>query len=206
MDERKEHIIKHVGEMYLRYGIRSVTMDDVAVELGVSKKTLYEYFKDKEELVEEAISYFMKNPIIDFDLWSELNAIDKFFRYREHGLKMLKLYNNNLDFDLKRLYPRINKMLQEYKKKKIYEQNYQMLEQGVQEGLFRAELDLDVISRLQVGRILLILNAHNGIFKDEEIRSENFFDTLMDYHLHAVCTEKGLKYYKQKLNNVQNEE
>lgn len=192
--------------MYLRYGIRSVTMDDVSMELGISKKTLYEYFKDKEELVDQSIGYYMKNPIVDFECFESSNAIDKFFLYRNHGMKMLNLYNNNLDYDLKRMYPQIYKKLQEYKKKKIYEQNYRILEQGVREGLFREELDLDIISRLQVGRILLILNTHNGIFKDEEMRSDKFFDSLMDYHLHAVCTEKGLQYYKQKLNNVQNEE
>lgn len=205
MDEKREYIIKNVGKLYLRYGIKSVTMDDVAVELGISKKTLYEFFKDKEELVEQSINYYMLNPIVDFDCCGEMNAIEKFFLYREHGLKMLKLYNNNIDFDLKRMYPGINKKLQEFKKKKIYEQNYKMLTQGMTEGLFRDNMDIDIVTRLQVGRILFTLNTSSGIFKEEEIHSEKFFDAIMDYHLHAICTEKGLEYYKQKLNNVQNE-
>ena len=180
-------------------------MDDVAGELGISKKTLYDFFTDKEDLVDQAVNYYMKNPIIDFDCCSEMNAIDKFFLYREHGLKMLKLYNNNIDFDLKRMYPRINKKLQEFKKEKIYEQNFKMLGQGIEEGLFRNDLNTDIVARLQVGRILLTMNVNNGIFNEEEIRSERFFDVVMDYHLHAICTEKGIAYYKQKLNNVQNE-
>lgn len=206
MDEKKEYILKNVGKLYLRYGIKSVTMDDVASELGISKKTLYGFFKDKSELVDQSINYHMKNPIVDFDCCGELNAIDKFFLYREHGLKMLKLYNNNIDFDLRRQYPEINKKLQKFKKDLIYKQNYKMLEQGINEGFFRAEINIDIVSRLQVGRILLILNTDNEIFKDEEIRSEKLFDAIMDYHLHAICTEKGIEYYKQKLNNVQNEE
>lgn len=177
-------------------------MDDVARELGISKKTLYDFFKDKEELVDQSINYYMKNPVIDFDCCDDMNAIDKFFLYREHGLKMLRLYNNNIDFDLKRMYPRINKKLQEFKKKRIYGQNYKMLEQGINEGLFRSDLNIDIVARLQVGRILLTMNVNNAIFKEEEIRSESFFDAVMDYHLHAICTEKGLAYYKQKLNNA----
>lgn len=205
MNEKKEYILKNVGKLYLRYGIKSVTMDDVARELGLSKKTLYEFFTDKEKLVDEAINYHMKNPVVDFDCCGEMNAIEKFFLYREHGLKMLKLYNNNIDFDLKRMYPRINKKLQEFKTKKIYEQNYKIIEQGINEGLFRNDIDIDVVSRLQVGRILYTLNTDNGIFREEEIHSEKLFDVIMNYHLHAICTEKGLEYYKQKLNNVQNE-
>ena len=203
---RKERIyFEECWQALSQVWIRSVTMDDIARELGISKKTLYDFFRDKEELVDQSINYHMKNPIVDFNCYGDINAIDKFFLYREHGFKMLKLYNNKIDFDLKRLYPKINKKLQEGKKKKIYDQNLEILEQGIKEGLFRDGLNIDIISRLLVGRILLILNVDNGIFRDEEIRSEKIFDALMDYHLHAICTEKGLQYYKQKLNNVQNE-
>lgn len=205
MEEKKDYILKNVGKLYLRYGIRSVTMDDVARELGISKKTLYEFFKDKEDLVNQAIEFQMKNPVVDFECCGEVNAIDKFFLYRQHGLKMVKLYNNNLDFDLRRLYPKIYKKVIAFKKSKIYDQNVELLKQGIEEGLFRPEIDVDIVSRMQVGRVLLILNSNNGIFKEEEMRSIDFFDIMMDYHLHGICTPKGLEYYKQKLNNVQNE-
>jgi len=205
MEEKKEYIIKNAGTLYFRYGIRSVTMDDVAVELGISKKTLYEFFKDKEELVKQSIAYYMKQPVVDFECQEDLNAIDKLFLYREYGMKMLRLYNNNLDFDLKRQYPEINEKLQAFKKEKIYQQNYSIIEQGIKEGLYRAELNIDIISRLLVGRILLIFNHTTGIFSEDEIYGESLFDNIMDYHLHGICTEKGLEYYKQKLNNVQNE-
>ena len=79
------------------------------------------------------------------------------------------------------------------------------MEQGKKEGLFRTELNSDFMARLAVGRFLHVLNPDNGIFTDEEVRDIQLFDQIIDYHFHGICTEKGLKYFKQQLNNVQNE-
>ena len=206
MNDKKEHIIEQVGQMYLRHGIRSVTMDDVAAELGISKKTLYQHFKDKAELVDHVVMNFLMDdscfkPKADYNS----NAIDQYFWIRKNVKEMLKVVHNNLEYDLRKGYPHLYKKIKDYKRIKIYNDNFKMLEQGKKEGLFRKEIDSDLLARVAVGRFLLLFNPDNGIFSEDEIRNIYLFDKMMDYHIHGVCTEKGINYYKQQLNKVQNE-
>ena len=206
MEDKKQFILEQAGKLYLKHGIRSVTMDDVASELGISKKTLYQFFKDKEDLVDEVVSdSLMKDDEFHSAESMSLNAIDRIFWIREHMNEMLKLMHNNIEYDLKKGYPKVYKKITKYKWKRTYEDHLLIMNQGKKEGLFRAELNSDVLARITVGRFLLIFNPDNGIFSDEEVRDIRLFDQLLDYHFHGVCTEKGLKYYKQQLNNVQNE-
>lgn len=207
MNDKKENIITQVGQLYMRYGIRSVTMDEVSRELGISKKTLYQYFKDKEELVDQVVvSWFLKNPNFGFTNEDGINAVDRVLQLRSHLKKMMKLVHNNIDFDLRRHYPKTYKKLTDFKRKKIYEDNLSVLEQGKKEGLFREDFDSDFIARISVGRFLLIFNPDNELFSEDEVRDFKLFDAIIDYHFHGICTEKGLKYYKQQLNNFQNED
>ena len=206
MEQRKEFILDQAGKLYQRYGIRNVTMDDVARELGISKKTLYQYFTDKEELVSQFVdSYFIDNPQFRLPSDEKFNAIDRILHVRSQLIKMLKLVKNNLESDLKKSYPKVYRKVIQFKRKRMYEDNFSVMEQGKREGLFRNELDSDLISRMAVGRFLLIFNPDNGIFTEEETRDIHLFDRVVDYHFHGICTEQGLKYFKQQLNNVQNE-
>lgn len=206
MDEKKTYFVEQVGEMYLRHGIRSITMDDVASEIGISKKTLYQYFKDKAELVNQVVCHFlMKDDCYHAQEDPSLNAIDRLFWIRKHVFKMMKVVHNNLEYDLKKSYPEVYKKITDYKRHRIYEDNFSIMEQGKKEGLFRTEVDSDFIAKLTVGRILLVFNSDHGVFTDEDVRNIDLFDKVLDYHFHGICTETGLQYFKKQLNNVQNE-
>lgn len=206
MEDKKTYILGEVGQMYMRHGIRSVTMDNVAADLGISKKTLYQYFKDKADLVSQVVDVFlMQDKEFHCEECQSLNAVERFFWIREHINNFLKLVHNNLEYDLKKGYPKLYKKIADYKRKRVYEDNLSIMEQGKEEGLFRKELDSDFIARVSVGRFLFVFNPDYEVFSNEEVRNIGLFDQIMDYHFHAICTEKGLKYYKQQLNNVQNE-
>ena len=205
MEEKKLHIIKNVGKLYLKFGIRSVTMDDVAAEFGVSKKTLYQYFSDKEDLVSHVIDYFLENPAIDLESHHQKNAIDSMFKIREHVAYILRFYNNNIEFELKRLYPHLHKRVHNAKRQRIFNNTVENLKQGIEQKLYREGIDTEFIAKLQVGRMLFTLNPDNEIFEEHEVNSLDLFDKTMSYHMHAVCTKKGIEYYKKQLNKVQNE-
>lgn len=206
MEDKKELILNEVGKLYLKHGVKSVTMDDVAHELSLSKKTIYRYFTDKKDLVSQVIdTFFLKNPHFRLTEAKGVNAIDRILNIRKHMVKVFQLIQNNLEYDLKKTYPCVHKKVIDFKRKKIYEDNFSATEQGKKEGLFRNELDSDFIAKLIVGRFLLIFNPDNGIFTSSDLINIKLFDQAIDYHFHAICTEKGLKYYKQQLNKVQNE-
>ena len=206
MEDKKLHITKNVGRLYLKFGIRSVTMDDVAQEFGISKKTLYQYFTDKEDLVNHVIEYYLQNPIFNFNEENTGNAIDQYFRLRSHIIKILKYFNNNIEFDLKKQYPNLYKKVHNFKRNRIYKSTIENISNGINSGHFRPDLDVELMAKLQVGQMLFTLNPDNDIFTESEMASINLFDKVMDYQMHAICTEKGIKYFKEQLNNIQNEE
>lgn len=206
MEEKKLHIIKNVGLMYLKFGIRAVTMDDVAAEFGISKKTLYQYFSDKADLVSQVVNYFLENPELDFKTQNNENAIDFIIAVRSHVANILKFYNNNVEFDLKKLYPELYKKVHEAKRQRIFESTIENLKYGIEQGLYRNDLEPYFIAKLQVGRMLYTLNPDYKVFEEYEVNSLSFFDSIMNYHMHAICTEEGINYYKKQLNKVQNED
>lgn len=206
MEEKKLHIIKNVGLMYLKFGIRAVTMDDVAAEFGISKKTLYQYFSDKADLVSQVVNYFLENPELDFKTQNNENAIDFIIAVRSHVANILKFYNNNVEFDLKKLYPELYKKVHEAKRQRIFESTIENLKYGMEQGLYRSDLEPYFIAKLQVGRMLYTLNPDYKVFEEYEVNSLSFFDSIMNYHMHAICTEEGINYYKKQLNKVQNED
>ena len=206
MEEKKLNIIKVVGQLYLRFGIKSVTMDDVANECGVSKKTLYQYFSDKEDLISQVIDYYLQIPEFRIENYHEGNAIDGMFLVRSHVNQIFKFYNSNIEFDLKRLYPTLFKKVNSAKRERIYSNTVINIKEGIKQGLYRVDACPEMVAKLQVGRMLYTLNPDTGIFEEHEIASIATFDSIMEYHMHAVCTAKGLKYYKEQLKKIQNEE
>lgn len=205
MEEKKLHIIKNVGLMYLKFGIRTVTMDDVAAEFGISKKTLYQYFSDKEDLVNQVINYFLENPDLDFKNSKHENAIEAMFEVRERVAYILKFYNNNIEFELKKLYPQLYKKVRDEKIKHVFENTVYNVERGIQQGLYRDDLDKELIAKLQIGRLFYTLNPDYNIFNEQEVNSLDVFDKIMSYHMHGICTPKGIEYYKKQLNKLKNE-
>jgi len=206
MEEKKLHILENVGKLYLKFGIRSVTMDDVAHEFGISKKTLYQYFSDKADLVAQVIERYLQNPELNLQKYHEENAIDGMFRIRAHVSKIFRYYNNNVEYDLKKLYPELYKKVHDAKRERILNNTIENLRNGILQKFYRNDLDIELIAKLQVGRMLYTLNPDYQIFEEQEINSLDVFDKIMTYHMHAICTEKGLKYYKEKLNKIHHEE
>ncbi len=206
MKERKDYILKNVGRLYLKHGIRAITMDMVAAEFGISKKTLYQFFKDKKDLIDQVINYYLDRSVLDQSMECPGNAIDRILNMRKHLSQLMKQFNNNLEFDLKKSYPGLYEKVHELKRKSIFEHTVKNISDGIESGLFRAELDTEFIAKLQVGRMLYTMNPDNEIFDISETTSPVYFDKVIDYHMHAICTEKGLEYYKKRLNNIQNEE
>ena len=205
MEDKKEYILKKAGEMYFKFGIKSVTMDDVANELGISKKTLYQHFKDKAGLISQVIDFYIKNPQFCLNNVENGNAIDGYFAFRSHIIYVLKYFHNTIEHDLKKLYPKLYIKVHKMKRENIFSNTFENLKKGISEDLYRSDLDIEVIAKLQVGRMLLTLNPENEIFTEREVTNIELFDKVIEYHMHAVCTEKGINYFKQQLNNIRND-
>ena len=202
MEMKLENILDKVFEMYNRYGVKSVTMDDVAAMLGMSKKTLYLHVQDKNDLVNKVITRALeqfenkKGCIIK----KELSAIEELVEITSMMNEHLKKYNPALDYDLKKYYPMLFKKLSEKRREGIYRGISRNLEKGLKEGFYREEIDVDIITRIFVSRVEL--SFENPMFTSEEMTSSKVFKEIMIYHLHGICNLKGLKILGKKLKNA----
>ncbi len=206
MNEKKLYIIKKVAHIYLKRGIKSVTMDDVASELSISKKTLYIHFKDKKELVRLVFNLFLEEMDTMFKTISDKDALEWFFAIRKKMADILKIYNNKFEEDLKKMYPELYNEVMEIKRQRVLTSTIDNMRKGIAEGVYRNDLDPYFIAKIMIGRMIYTVNPDCGIFTNYEINTLAFYDAIMGYHVHAICTEKGLKQYKKRLNNVQDEE
>ncbi|MBC8319915.1 MAG: TetR/AcrR family transcriptional regulator [Bacteroidetes bacterium] len=205
MDDKAINIVARVASMYLEYGIKGVTMDDVAHKLAISKKTLYQHFKDKKDLVWAVLAYHDSKKNIDFSILDErnTNAINELFYYYEIQVEMIKNHKPAFVHDLRKYYPDIYLHFQKIKHKRILESVKNNLKKGKKEGLYRNDLNEDIISRLNLMRIEGIMNS--DIFSVEELVSTNLFDEIFRYHLFGIVSDKGRKILDQKFNNILNQ-
>ncbi len=169
MIDKKQEIINKVRLLYARYGIRSVTMDDVVREVGISKKTLYQHFNDKSELVKGVIDCDAKLKIVDHDeaMRGAANAIEMMLGFYDFQIKMITDYNPSFIYDLKKYYPDIHQEFVQKKRELIYENVLTNLQRGKSEGLYRQEMNEEVIAMLNLLRVESFVNSE--VVKPEEI-------------------------------------
>jgi AcrR family transcriptional regulator len=203
MDQEFQNIIEKATELYNQYGIKSITMDDVARELGISKKTLYKYVDHKNDLVEEYILYLTQRRKCNVDEIKKqgLNAIEEFFAVNEQIIDMLNRYNPSTDFDLKKYYPDLYKKLREHRRNNMYEAVKENIIKGKSEGLYRDDLDEDIIARVHVSRIEN--SFANEMFSIQELTSWKFVREMMIYHMNGIANRQGTKFFYRKLKEFE---
>lgn len=201
MDNELRNILQKVGCLYQKYGIKSVTMDDVARELGISKKTLYQYVNDKSDLVAKVIDLDdqMKREKFHENNTSE-NAIDQLIYVHREVNKMLRETNPSMMYDLKKYYPDLHDQMMERKRKGMFENVLKNLKWGIEDGLYRDELNVDIIAKLYLSRIESIMD--HEIYTIEEFTSPKFFREIFIYHIRGIANKKGIEYLEKNIEKL----
>jgi AcrR family transcriptional regulator len=204
MHEDLIHILTKVKSLYSKYGIKSVTMDDVSRELGISKKTLYQFVKDKTELVEKIVELEIEKYGCFFETLhtKNLNAIEELFEVQKIVTKMLREHNPSQDYDLRKYYPEQFAKVQNVKRERMYENILLNLKKGKVEGLYRSEIDEEIIAKIQLLRIETSFDTE--IFTMEEIMSTKVFYEIFIYHIRGIANEKGIALLEKKLKESEN--
>ena len=204
MDEKLQQILTRVYDLYNKYGIKSVTMDDVARELGMSKKTLYKHVKDKADLVEQVLiqNSVQHSTKIEALVKKNLNAIVELLEVNQYMNQILKDHNPSLDYDLKKYYPEISTRLMYEIKKRMHDSIKQNLLKGQQEGVYRQEMDVEIICRLHMTRMEHKHSSDN--FTLNELTSKKVMREIFIYHLHGIINEKGDEILNEKLKDYIN--
>ena len=193
MDEKHQNYFLRIYDLYNRYGIKSVTMDDVARELAISKKTLYECVKDKAELVEQVMFMIHRHHADKLNILvsNEVNAIEELFIVNRYMNEMMKDQNPSLAYDLRKYYPGIFQRLLSKQRESMYEAIRLNLEKGVREGLYRKTMNIELISKIHLTRLEYRHSSDPYVLSD--LNSEELMREIFVYHLHGIASETGLK-------------
>lgn len=202
MDEKLIQIINSVNRLFMRYGLKSVTMDDIARELGMSKKTLYVYFRDKNDMVVKTLRYFMEEHQCKLDVIYDgrQNAIDESFEIFKMVTEDLQEVKPTIFFDLKKYYPEAWKMYENYRSDHIPTLVEQNLKKGIEEGLYRPDINTRIISIAYTNLIHSIFEA--DYFSPKEYDFKTLYLDIFHYHIHGISSQKGLDYLNEKMKKL----
>ncbi|WP_372755191.1 TetR/AcrR family transcriptional regulator [Labilibaculum sp.] len=200
MNEQKDNIISTSSALFFQYGIKSVTMDDIASKMGISKKTLYQFFSNKRELIDQVCEWQLSNPKFSFksDQIVKLNALDQYFEFFKFVNEILQQKSDTLDYDLKKYYPKIWDKFKDAKIKQFYTEILYNLQKGIDEEFYRSELNIDFISKNLVSFYLNLSITEYQVFSSDEVFNRNTHRELTLYHLYGICTNKGIEYFENK--------
>jgi AcrR family transcriptional regulator len=200
--ETQRRILEKANEQFKRFGIRSVSMDDIAAQLGISKKTIYQYFEDKDTLVDAVMQEEEVRMHTDCSRCREASsdAVDEMFLAMDRILEQFSQMNPVVIYDLEKFYPVAYQRFQRMKNNYLYGVIRNNLLRGIEEGYYRPELDVDIVTRYRLESMMLPFNLSvypQGKFHLTEVARE-----IMSLFLFGLATSKGYqliqKYKKQK--------
>ena len=201
----KEKIISKSEELFFSLGFKSVTMDDIANAMGISKKTIYTHFSNKTELV-EVVTFSVLDHIsegIDKINAASINPIEELYDIKLFVMNYLKNEKVSPQHQLKKYYPQIFERLQIKQFEKMHSSVENSLKMGMNTGLFRPDIDIDFISRMYFNGMTGIRNI--SIFPEDLFDKNYLFESYLEYHLRAIITKTGLNllnnYIKSNLTS-----
>ena len=195
--ETKEKILEGVEALFMKYGVRSVTMDDIARHLAISKKTLYQHFADKDDLVYKMSESFLERTFRQYeaiarDSKNSIEELSKISVCMKHDMEHL---NPSMLFDLQKYHPKAWNLWIDHKTKVITESVIRNIRQGIDDGYFRSEINPEVMA---ITRLILIENAFDArMFPRDKFNFADVQSQLFEFFVHGLCTDKGKKLYQK---------
>ena len=193
----KDRIIRGSEELFMKYGVRSVSMDDVARHLSMSKKTLYQYFADKDEIVTMVATYHMEKDQKQYESFhtSAKNAIDELVKISSCLKKDLQKMNPSLLFDLQKFHAKAWSAWLGHKQLFIRDSIVRNLKQGIEEGFFRSEINTDILSTMRLELIQLTFDEQ--IFPSSKYNLAEVNLQIFEHFIYGILTDKGRKVYEK---------
>ncbi|MEL1241183.1 TetR/AcrR family transcriptional regulator [Flavobacterium flavipallidum] len=195
----KDKIISKATDMFLKLGFKSVTMDDIAGEMCISKKTIYKYFCNKEKLIEEGTEVIHQNihKLMDEVVSKNFNAIEENFEMRKMFKEMFQSFDHSPAYQLKKHYPLIYEKLMANEMEDCRKMFSQNVIKGIEQGLYRPNVDIESVTQFYYTLIFSI--NENTVFERDAYELEG---KALDYHTRAIATEKGIIELEKNLLNT----
>jgi TetR/AcrR family transcriptional regulator, cholesterol catabolism regulator len=200
--EKTEKLFRDCGLLFSRYGVKSISMDDIARELGISKKTLYQFVENKADLLRKSLAQLHK----DFNICADdidnknLNAIDELLEMSKHVREEFQKLNPSHIFDFQKYYPEVFKEHTQAEKDLAYRLVRKNLEKGIVQGLYRPDLDIDLLAGLYIQKMQTIYDP--DFFSQLQASPEKIFEVMFENHIRGICNNEGISYFEQQKQHL----
>lgn len=197
----KQQILEKATDLFLSLGFKSVTMDDLAREMGISKKTIYSHFKNKSQLVEEVSLHIFEviSNGINHICSLQKNPIEELYEIKKFAMLHLKDERSSPQYQLQKFYPAIASTL----RKKHFEMMntcvVQNLDRGIKEEIYRQNLNIDFVARIYFAGVYSTKDPN--LFPPEQFPPSQLTDDYLEYHLRGIITPKGRQILNQIINS-----
>ncbi|MEO8174533.1 MAG: TetR/AcrR family transcriptional regulator [Sediminibacterium sp.] len=199
----KDRIQQKAKELFMRYGFRSVTMDEIAGQLGISKKTVYQFFEDKDSLVEavmqKEMNYMHDNCLTQMQ--EAGNAIEEIFRDMDCMEVVIDSMNPQIIYDLEKFYPKTYEQFKKHKQNFLLDVIKKNLRRGIEEGLYREDINIDIVSRFRLESSFLAFNQ--DVFPFGKYHLLQLSNEIYFLYMHGIVTAKGKKIIEKEIQQRQ---
>lgn len=203
----KDRIKQKAHDLFMQYGVRSITMDEIALQLGVSKKTLYQFYADKDEIVDavliDKITY--NQECCSGHRVHAKDAVHEIFLAMDFVKEMLQNMNPVVLYDLEKFHPKSFQKFWQHKNEFMYTIIKNNIDWGIQEGLYRAEINADILSKIRIETMFLPFNVM--VFPKTKYNLVDIEQELIEHFLFGLASPQGYKLivkYKQERNKTTN--
>lgn len=193
MEEVKERIVQKAEELFQYYGLRGVTMDDLARALAISKRTIYQLFKDKQELVQHALQLKMRREqqnILEVAQQAS-NAVEELVIMFQHFRLIISRLNPMVLYELERYFPEVWQEFLRFKNELIRQQVVYNLERGVAEGYYRPNLWVEVLAVLRVEEVFMAFDPQ--LFPYDRYHFVEVQEELLRHFIYGIVSAEGAK-------------
>ena len=196
----EQRILDGALELFYKHGLKSITMDDIAKHLGMSKKTIYRFFRDKEEMVLKCCDRDLhaRDCMLRGITEQSTDAIGELMEMMKFTAEMFSKMSPNLFYDMQKYHPEAWRLFRDFKLKHILRTVEDNLRKGISQGLYRKDINIPVIARLRIEEVEMGMNP--DIFPHQNFRLPDVQLALFDHFMHGITTLKGHKLinkYKQ---------
>lgn len=197
----REKILHKATELFLNLGFKSVTMDDLANEMGISKKTIYSHYENKTKLVEEStmdLFWFISNGI-DEIVALQKNPIEELYEIKRFVMLHLKDEKSSPQYQLQKYYPKVHDTLKKKQFEVMQDCVVDNIQRGIEMGIYRNNLNIEFVSRIYFSGAISIKD--NGLFPMTIFSNKQLEDDYLEYHLRGIVTPKGRKILNSIINS-----
>lgn len=191
--ETKQKILDQTFDLIMKFGIKSVSMDDISKRIGISKKTIYQYFENKKGLIHEVIENHILKDEADISeiIIGAKDAIEEMLQVAKHVLVFLRGMSPSMMFDTQKYYPKIWARVENQHFTFILNTIVENIKRGQNEGYYCDDIDADIISKMYVRQILTL--ADESVFPLSKYERSDLYKSLVTYHVRGLLSEKGRK-------------